>query len=222
MSDGNANPNDPNMQWDGSRWLRWNGSAWTDAATGFPVAGAAIAPPAKKGKGCLIAVLVAVALFAVLVVIIIIAVASGGGSTPKPPNATCQGKTYPDQQPDDVCADAAGTVNMGDVSVTATAPKLTKGSLGRKAQCSNVTVKNTSKESQNFNILNFKIQTPAGIVDTTSAWNMDSTLGSGTLVTGGTKTGLVCAGDSAEKGEYVFIYDPNPFTNERGIWLFKL
>lgn len=26
--------NDPNLHWDGTRWLRWNGNEWTDAETG--------------------------------------------------------------------------------------------------------------------------------------------------------------------------------------------
>ncbi|MEI6621865.1 MAG: hypothetical protein WCP28_08170 [Actinomycetes bacterium] len=27
-------PDDPNLHWDGQRWTRWNGTAWTDATTG--------------------------------------------------------------------------------------------------------------------------------------------------------------------------------------------
>ncbi|MEI8082743.1 MAG: hypothetical protein WCI74_12950 [Actinomycetes bacterium] len=29
-------PNDPNLHWDGQRWIRWNGSIWLDASTGAP------------------------------------------------------------------------------------------------------------------------------------------------------------------------------------------
>lgn len=31
-------PNDPNLNWDGTRWLRWDGQQWVDAQTGAPVA----------------------------------------------------------------------------------------------------------------------------------------------------------------------------------------
>lgn len=43
-------PNDPNMNWDGTRWLRWDGQQWVDAQTGVPVGAgtpAAAATPAE-------------------------------------------------------------------------------------------------------------------------------------------------------------------------------
>jgi hypothetical protein len=49
-----------------------------------------------------------------------------------------------------------------------------------------------------------------------------STLTSGTLVAGGTKSGKVCRGDVTEKGQYVLIYKPNAFMDDRAVWLFKV
>lgn len=82
---------DPNLHWDGTKWLRWNGSQWTDAASGVPIQGdaastqpAPVPPPgsvAKKsgaGKGCLIAVAVAVGLVVILGIVI---AATGGGES---------------------------------------------------------------------------------------------------------------------------------------------
>ncbi len=34
------------MHWDGTRWLRWNGSQWTDATTGAPIDSEASQPVA--------------------------------------------------------------------------------------------------------------------------------------------------------------------------------
>ena len=48
------------------------------------------------------------------------------------------------------------------------------------------------------------------------------TLDSGALIAGGTKTGKVCSEDTAEKGQFVFIYKPNAFEATRGIWLFTV
>lgn len=218
---------DPNLRWDGSRWIRWNGSTWVDATTGYPVTATPVGlPPAKKsGNGCLIAVIVGVVVVAVLVVIIIIAAVAGGGSNGSAPkNDTCVGKTYPDKQPTDVCADAANTVVTRDMTVIATPLKSEKSSLGSGTElCSTVTVKNTSNESQDYNTFNFKLQSPSGAVETTSGLGFNSDFGSGAIVAGGSKTGKVCTSVKAvEKGQWVFIYDPSPFTDERGIWLTTL
>jgi hypothetical protein len=32
----------------------------------------------------------------------------------------------------------------------------------------------------------------------------------------------VCTDYAGEKGRYVFIYKPNPFQQDRGIWLFSI
>jgi hypothetical protein len=169
---------------------------------------------------------------AVLVVLLIIVIGSAGdggtqsATTPTAPAAggttsTACATAYPDKQDTDVCADDTGTVVLDEVAVTATPFAPTKGLAG-KALCTNVTIKNDSGESRPYNVFDFKIQTPSGDVATTGAAGLDGTLNSGTLVAGGTKTGKVCSDSTDEKGQYVFIYKPNPFLADRGIWLFSV
>ncbi len=131
--------NDPNLSWDGTRWLRWNGSVWTDATTGVPVSNSGLpsAPvqvPAKSGVG----------------------------------------KTYPDKQDSDICANAAGTVQFDGLTVTATPLKPVTDPTWGKALCSNVTITNNSGKTQDYNVFNFKTQTPSGVVDTGSSTNLAS------------------------------------------------
>ncbi len=78
-------PTDPNMHWDGTRWLRYDGQQWTDATTGEPLAaepavtpGGAhqwlgLTPPKKPGL-----VIGIVAAAVVVLIIIIVAVVAGG------------------------------------------------------------------------------------------------------------------------------------------------
>ena len=129
---------------------------------------------------------------------------------------------YADKQPKDVCADVNGTVTLQGLTVTATPLKNTDNGFGSKSLCSEIALKNDSGESQDYNALDFKIQTPSGDVSTTSTMGLGSTLNSGTLVAGGTKTGTICRDNATEKGQYVVIYKPNSFMDDRAVWLFKV
>jgi len=158
----------------------------------------------------------------VLIVIIAVSVSSSNKKTEQAAAKTCAGKSYPDQQPKDFCANASGTVALAGMTVTARPFKIHKDGLGDKGLCSRVTMKNTSGSSQDYNELDFKVQTPTGDVATLSTLSLGGTLNSGTLIAGAAKTGLVCTDyKRAQKGTYVFIYKPNPFEADRGIWLFK-
>jgi hypothetical protein len=129
--------------------------------------------------------------------------------------------SYPDKQPSDVCADGTGTVNISGLAVTATPLALSGDGMGGSALCSDVTIKNASDSSQDYNELDFKLQTPTGDVGTANMMSIGSTINSGTLVAGGIKTGKLCSDSSAaiQHGQYVLIYKPNPFEETRGIWL---
>jgi hypothetical protein len=129
---------------------------------------------------------------------------------------------YADKQPKDVCADANGTVTLQGLTVTATPLKSASNGIGGKSLCSEITLKNDSGESKDHNVFDFKIQTPSGDVSSTSSAGIGSTLNSGTLVAGGTKSGTICRDDATEKGAYVVIYKPNPFMDDRAVWLFKV
>lgn len=135
---------------------------------------------------------------------------------------TCVGKTYPDQQKKDRCADASGTVALSGVTVKAAPLAKKKDVLGTQELCSKVGLTNGSDTNQDYNIFDFKVQPPSGAVESASTLTIAETLGSGTLIRGASKTGLVCTDDKGEKGEYVLVYKPNPFAADRGIWLFTV
>jgi hypothetical protein len=111
-------------------------------------------------------------------------------------------------------------VDLSGVVVTATAFTPVTDEFSGKTLCTTVTVHNGTSKSQDYNEFDFKVQTPGGDVSSLSAQGSGGTLGSGTLVAGGTKTGRLCTTDAGEKGQYVFIYKPNAFESDRGIWLF--
>ena len=170
------------------------------------------------------------ALFLLLIVIIV--ASSGGGSKTTSAagdtttndtsgGAPCAGD-YADKQAEDVCADANDTVTLQGLTVTATPLKTSDNGIGGRSLCTDVTLKNGSGESKDYNALDFKIQTPNGDVATASAMGVGATLGSGTLVAGGTKSGKLCRDDATEKGQYVVIYKPNPWMDDRGVWLFTV
>ncbi len=102
---------------------------------------------------------------ALLVLIGIIVVASSGGSKKADQAAakTCVGKTYPDQQSSDVCADPSNGVSLSGLSVVATPFASKSDSAGGKALCSNVTINNTTSSSQDYNELDFKFRHQLGL-----------------------------------------------------------
>jgi hypothetical protein len=135
---------------------------------------------------------------------------------------TACAEDYADKQPTDVCTDVNGTVTLQGLTVTAAPLKITDNGLGSKSLCSEISLKNDSGESQDYNALNFRIQTPSGDVSSTSSMGIGSSLNSGTLVAGGTKTGTICRDNATEKGQYVVIYKPNAFLDDRAVWLFNV
>ncbi|MEI6621734.1 MAG: hypothetical protein WCP28_07495 [Actinomycetes bacterium] len=241
-------PDDPNLKWDmaSRKWLRWNGTEWTDATTGVatgqsaapqvPVYGPGYIPPrTPKQKHTARNVILIILLVFVLLIggcsVLLFAGTKGAvdsankaqASSSAAATASCAGKTYLDAQPgNDNCADAANTVNYEGMSITATPLAPVKEKYSGLALCSTITLKNTSNKSQDYNVFDYKIQTPSGDVATTSAMGTGQSLNSGVLVSGGTKTGQICSTYSGAKGQYVLIYDPSPFTDFRGIWLTKV
>lgn len=169
-----------------------------------------------------------------LLLIVAIAATAGGGETSTTAGAggsaaggaasggTACAEDYADKQPKDVCADANGTVTLQGLTVTATPLESTDNGISGKSLCSDVTIRNGSDESKDYNVFDFKIQTPSGDVSSTSSAGIGSTLASGTLVAGGTKSGKVCRDDATEKGQYVLIYKPNAFMDDRAVWLSKV
>jgi hypothetical protein len=128
---------------------------------------------------------------------------------------SCEGKSYPDQQPDnDRCADAAGAVTLDDVKVTATALQRRQGAL-----CADVSYVNNNEETISFNVFDWKLQVPTGEVkDAFDSAGNPNWLGSGDLVKGGTKSGAVCY-EAPGGGQFILIYKPSFWSDARGIWV---
>lgn len=66
---------DPNLQWNGSQWLRWDGQRWVDATTGQPTSTAGGTPPAEEPPGkANMWVGIAIGALAVLLVITVVVI----------------------------------------------------------------------------------------------------------------------------------------------------
>jgi hypothetical protein len=127
--------------------------------------------------------------------------------------------SYIGRQDSDVCADATGTVTVHDLTISGTPLAAIDDEAGGIALCSSVTLTNNSGEKQGYNTQDFKIQNPAGEVNSPDPQGIDGALQSGALGAGGTKTGKVCDERGARKGLYAVIYEPDLFGPERGVWL---
>ena len=101
----------------------------------------------------------------VIIVIIIIAVIANSGGGSSSANSTTDIKAAPCAAPyqdkqakNDRCANASGTVTMSGLAVTAKPLRVETDSLGSKGMCSAVTIDNVSSGSQDYNVLDFKVQ----------------------------------------------------------------
>lgn len=127
---------------------------------------------------------------------------------------------YPDKQGTDCLARPDGTVEAHQQKVTVTGwQRTTDPTFGNKVICGNVTITNNANKTQSYNQFDFKVQDPAGAVESFELSSAD--LGSGDLVAGGTKSGTVCVKDTGKSGQYVVIWKPS-FEKTRGIWLVNL
>jgi hypothetical protein len=160
---------------------------------------------------------------AIIVVVFGISFAGCGGSsfshsTRAVPGTPCA-ISYIGKRDSDVCADASGTVTVDNLTVSATPLAATGDGSGGISLCSNVTLTNSSGDSQDYDALDFKIQNPSGDLEPPSSLGISGTLHAGTLAPGGTKTGKVCDDKPERKGLYALIYKPSSFGAQRGVWL---
>ncbi|MDP1792575.1 MAG: DUF4352 domain-containing protein [Acidimicrobiales bacterium] len=182
-----------------------------------------------------------------LLAIIVIAAAAGGGGddtdgtdvaanntdvTNAPIGAETEATTaataapvkanYPGQQNKDHVAGADGTVEF--TGFTTTVKNIRRQASDNQFLddeiCADVTMLNRDTKAQDYSEFDFKLQTPSGNVKSYELTN--STLDSGQLVNGGTKSGTVCFTDPEESGQYIVIWKPDPFNADRGIWLVNL
>jgi hypothetical protein len=100
---------------------------------------------------------------------------------------------------------AAGqTVDRDGVQLTAEPLRKIKPQYGEAMVCSKVTYRNGSDQESSFNLLDWKIQNPAG-VQSPATFAQDDALQSGQLAPGGTVAGDVCIQDPGAAGDYLII-----------------
>ncbi len=137
-----------------------------------------------------------------------------------PPTCAKTHPSYPDQQLTHDCVALPNhTMSMSGSGALITAVWSQQVASGDNDICGNITYKNLNSSTLDYDPLDWKLQSPAGsVVDT----NFDGSLNSGTLIKDGSVTGTVCFDNPGQSGTYVGIYKPDPFSADRGIWLFTL
>lgn len=91
--------NDPNLHWDGTRWLRWNGTEWVDATSvateaTYPEPSVVDGPPAAQApQRRWLWPVVAVGGFLVLGFFVVVGLAAGGGGTTAAPSTSSSAST---------------------------------------------------------------------------------------------------------------------------------
>lgn len=115
------------------------------------------------------------------------------------------------------------TVHLEDMDVTVNSVSTSEGENYTKPEDGkvfvliNVTITNTSDEDISYNVLYSKIQNAQGQINSLgfSMLNVKDKLNSGKLIPGGTITGTVVTEAAADEiNSMIFIYEPNPFSDE--------
>jgi hypothetical protein len=126
---------------------------------------------------------------------------------------------YPDKQKGDLCPGSA--IELSGYTTTFTkGTRVPEGNdvFGKALICAEISILNRDDKSQSYNEFDFKLQTPGGDVQDITIHSQEPKLGSGSLVTGGTKSGKVCFEDPGANGRYVVIWKPDSFNADRGLW----
>lgn len=227
-------PDDPNLRWDGQRWIQWNGSLWVDASTGEAISGQPAnipsQPQVKKSHTGRSLILVVVILLVLLVgggSLLLLTragrgsneAATGGPSASTIVSTSCQGFTYPKSQSNDICVDYTNTLTLDGLTMAAIALAPTPNGSGGRSLCSTLTLTNNSGKPQDFNVASFRVQKPDGDIEVPSSVGTPDGLTSGTLAEGAIQKGNVCVNDKGALGQYVLIYYSSRSSDQRGIWL---
>lgn len=140
-------------------------------------------------------------------------------TTAKKASAKCN-RDYPDKQPKDQCPGEAVQLSGYTTSVT-DARRVGNDPFG-KLICANTAIENRDTKSQPYNEYDFSIQFPSGDVQSPTIHSQEPKLGSGTLVNGGKKSGVVCFEDNGQTGNAIIIWKPDAFAADRALWFIGL
>ncbi|MGO1487395.1 MAG: hypothetical protein ACTHWA_02415, partial [Arachnia sp.] len=128
---------------------------------------------------------------------------------------------FPGAKAGDIVGAAGDSLTLGKVSVAAS-PLTAGDNLFGDTLCTAVSLQNTSEDTVDFNLFDWKIQFPTGTIVNGTVFGSDDILASGQIAPGGTAAGDVCfdAKDSTTTGQYVVLYEPILlFFSDRGAWL---
>lgn len=127
---------------------------------------------------------------------------------------------FPGVQDSDVVGQAGEDLTLGDLTVSSTALIEGDATFG-PTLCTTAVLNNGSSDTIDFNLFDWKLQSPAGTILNSGIGGSENIINSGQLAPGGTTTGDICFdADTAETGQYVVLYEPVfSFFSDRGAWV---
>ena len=218
----------------GPDWWKASDGKWyaPQGAVAAPPPGAPMATPPpvakKSNKGCLIAVLAVLGLFAVIVIGAVAAIAFLGNEASdriEDLEAATENPAVdpanPDAQEEDQNVAVGDSVELSGYTATVEAAGFVEQLSELETEgylVVEVNVFNRDEEAQPFNLLDWRLQTPNGqILDPTFS-SAEGTLSAGDLIEGGEVSGKVIFEIGAATGDFFVIYKPDPFDAARGLW----
>lgn len=177
------------------------------------------------------------AILALILLMVIVSAASGGSDTSdssssesseSADSATAEDsfrfEDRADKQPEDVevlpgeSATVEGVkMTLSDVNYNASISEFDTADSGMTYLVANVSLVNTSEDTQPYNIFDYRVQTAGGQVLDGAFTLLEGTLGSGDLVSGGTVSGKIVFEVPVEEGHQYVIWKPNAFDAKRAI-----
>lgn len=127
---------------------------------------------------------------------------------------------FPGAQDSDVVGQAGEDLTLGDLTVSSSALVEGDATFG-PTLCTTAVLNNGSSDTIDFNLFDWKLQSPAGTILNSGLGGSDNIINSGQLAPGGTTTGDICFdADTTETGQYVVLYEPIfSFFSDRGAWV---
>ena len=207
---------------------------WWQASDGkwYPPQPPPAPAPKKSNKGCLIAVLVVFAIFALLVGGAVVAVTLLGreaGDRIEELESTIENPAVdpanPHAQEEDQNVEIGESVELSGYTTTVESAQFTEQLSELETEgylVADVHVFNRDDEAQAYNLLDWRLQTPNGQILDPTFTSTEGALSAGELIKGGNVRGKVIFEIGAATGEFFLIYKPDPFDAARGLWKVEL
>ncbi len=127
---------------------------------------------------------------------------------------------FPGAKDGDVVGHGGDALNIGDATVTSAAIANGDATLGATL-CTSVSLKNASKETIQFSVFDWKLQSPSGTIMSSGFSGSKNMLSTGEIAPGGTASGDVCFDNKQPTpGQYVVLYQPTfSFFSNRAVWI---